>query len=66
MADCLNELGLNTQGRLLGSAYEFGVKLRSCSRTNAFRPYDGSQPPIQVNFTIRAVIQPWIKFLIRT
>ena len=52
VADCLNELGLTTQGRLLGNAYEFGVKLRSCSRANAFRSYDGSQPPIQVNFTV--------------
>lgn len=54
VAHCLNELGLTTQGRLLANAYEFGVKLRSCSRTNAFRPYDGSQPPIQVNFTVPA------------
>ena len=54
VADCLNELGLTTQGRLLGNAYEFGVKLRSCSRSNAFKPYDGSQPPIQVNFTVPA------------
>lgn len=54
VAHCLNELGLTTQGRLLANAYEFGVKLRSCSRTSAFRPYDGSQPPIQVNFTVPA------------
>lgn len=54
VAHCLNELRLTTQGRLLANAYEFGVKLRSCSRTNAFRPYDGSQPPIQVNFTVPA------------
>ena len=54
VAHCLNELGLTTQGRLLANAYEFGVKLRSCSRANAFRPYDGSQPPIQVNFTVPA------------
>lgn len=39
VAHCLNELGLTTQGRLLA---------------NAFRPYDGSQPPIQVNFTVPA------------
>ena len=54
VAHCLNELGLTTQGRLLANAYEFGIKLRSCSRTSAFRPYDGSQPPIQVNFTVPA------------
>ena len=54
VAHCLNELGLTTQGRLLANAYEFGVKLRSCSRTSAFRPYDGSQPPIQINFTVPA------------
>ena len=54
VAHSLNELGLTTQGRLLSNAYEFGVKLRSCSRTSAFRPYDGSQPPIQVNFTVPA------------
>ena len=54
VAHCLNELGLTTQGRLLANAYEFGVKLRSCSRTSAFRPYDGSRPPIQANFTVPA------------
>lgn len=54
VAHSLNELGLTKQGRLLANAYEFGAKLRSCSRTNAFRPYDGSQPPIQVNFTVPA------------
>lgn len=54
VAHCLNELGLTKQGRLLANAYEFGVKLRSCSRTNAFRPLNCSQPPIQVNFTVPA------------